>query len=263
MLLSDFLQVLEQLLPAATAMQGDRLGLQVQSGRTEIQSVLCCLDCTEDVIDEAIRIGADSVLSFHPLIFGSLYSITDDLRVGRCVQKVIKHDICLISAHTNFDAHPQGTNQALANQLGLEVESLLVPDRTFPSHGMGVVCSAHSMSFQDLLYRVRKECSPVLRHSSWTPPSITRVAIVSGSGSSYLQQAIEARAEVFITADVKYHTFFEAEGRIAIIDPGHFEMEQFVPRAMASVLSDAMAGLPDAPALTQTQCNTNPIRYCF
>lgn len=82
-----------------------------------------------------------------------------------------------------------------------------------------------------------------------------------GSGSSFLQSAREARADVFVTADVRYHTFLEAEGKIAIIDPGHFEMEQFVPVAMKKIVEDEVLKGSAALEILVSQVSTNPLRY--
>ncbi len=260
MLLTEFLHRLETLLPASTAMQGDRLGLQVQSGRSTVRRVLCCLDCTEEVVNEALTRGVDTIVCFHPLIFSPQTRIVDDNRIGHCIQTLIRNSICLISAHTNFDAHPQGTNEALARALGLEIESLLVPDALVSGHGMGVVCNAMGLSYQELLGRVRHVCTSPIRHSAVCPTPLQRVALVAGSGFSFFSQALLSGSQVFITADLKYHNFFQTEGRIALIDPGHYEMERFVPSALVELFQNACSDDADMTFMT-TQLNTNPVRY--
>lgn len=85
--------------------------------------------------------------------------------------------------------------------------------------------------------------------------------LYAGSGSSFLQSARDARADVFVTADVRYHTFLEAEGRIAIVDPGHFEMEQFVPVAMKKIIEEEVLKGNAAIEVLVSTVSTNPLRY--
>lgn len=261
MLLKDFVRILEQTLPPSTAMEGDRLGLQVQNERNEVASVLTCLEITDEVLSEAVSLGCDCILTFHPLIFSPLYSLQSANRVGRCLLRAIRNDIAVVSAHTNFDAHPRGTNYLLAQRLGLGVERALVPDASVESFGMGVLCSTAPLRLEELVDRVRTVCSSPVRYCAGSDEAIRSVAIVGGSGSSFLRDALQSGAQAFITADVKYHTFHDAWGRIALIDPGHYEMEQFVPEGLAQMLTEVFRSAEDAPRFRSTSFNTNPIRY--
>ncbi len=258
MVLTELVQHIESILPPDTAMEGDRLGVQVQSGQNSIHRVLCTLDLTEEVIEEAETIGANCVLCFHPLIFRPLRVIDNGDRIGRCVQRLIRSGICLISAHTNFDAHPQGTNFALATALGWSIDTTLVPDASRPGYGIGVLCSLPDLAFETVLARVSEVCNSSLRYSKCPTEVVSKVAIVAGSGYDFLPQALASGAHVFVTADLKYHNFFETEGRLALVDPGHYEMEQFVPGAMASLLQESLGRHPDAPQFAVSSVLTNP-----
>ncbi|MFN4768842.1 MAG: Nif3-like dinuclear metal center hexameric protein [Candidatus Kapaibacterium sp.] len=262
--ISDFVLALHRCLPPATAMEGDRLGLLVQSGRMDIHRLLVCLDVTLSVLEEAKVKGVDTILTFHPLIFSPLTSVLSDHRVGACVEYAIREGIAIISAHTNVDAHPRGTNAVFAERMGWKVETVLIPDTKFYGHGMGVICTLpeeEKATVESVVALVRSECGSPVRWSNGSGRNVQRIAVVCGSGSSFLQSAREARADVFVTADVRYHTFLEAEGKIAIIDPGHFEMEQFVPVAMKKIVEDEVLKGSAALEILVSQVSTNPLRY--
>jgi len=99
----------------------------------------------------------------------------------------------------------------------------------------------------------------VIRHTSFTGKKIVKVAVCGGSGSFLLKNAIAAGADVFVTADFKYHEFFEAEGKIVIADIGHFETEQFTQELLAEIISKKFPTF----AIRLTKINTNPVKYIF
>jgi putative NIF3 family GTP cyclohydrolase 1 type 2 len=180
------------------------------------------------------------------------------------VEYAIREGIAIISAHTNVDAHPRGTNAVFAERMGWQVETVLVPDTKFYGHGMGVVCTLpeeEKATVESVVELVRTECGSPVRWCKGSGKNVQRIAVVCGSGSSFLQSARDARADVFVTADVRYHTFLEAEGRIAIVDPGHFEMEQFVPVAMKKIIEEEVLKGNAAIEVLVSTVSTNPLRY--
>jgi dinuclear metal center YbgI/SA1388 family protein len=259
-LLADFLAVIEQELPLGTAMEGDRLGLQVQSGRTEISSVLTCLDVTSDVIAEARELGCDCIVTFHPLLFAPLFSISESERIGRLTSELIRSNIALVSIHTNFDAFSQGTSEILAEKLGLDVTGVLIPDPNYDGRGIGAVAEAREdIRPEEFLKRVSAVCAVPLRFTEPVSEFIRKIVIVGGSGSDFLKQVLKTGADAFITADVKYHTFHRASGHTMLIDAGHYETEQFVPEGITVLLKNVFreAGL----RFYTTKAFTNPVRY--
>jgi dinuclear metal center YbgI/SA1388 family protein len=264
MQLDHFIELIHKHLPPETAMKGDRLGLQVQSGRSEISSILTTLEVTDEVIAEAQNNGCDCIVTFHPLIFSPLVSLQDTDRVGRLCSQLIRNSIALIAVHTNFDAFPEGTSALLANELGLKIERVLVADEQYDGRGIGVVaCCEPSIDYTELLTIIRRVCTSPLRYSKGNNLSIKRIAIVGGSGTSFLENAIDSGADCFITADVKYHTFHDAKGKIMLVDPGHYEMERFVPQGLASLLQQVTQGhsYGNPPRIICTRIDTNPICY--
>jgi dinuclear metal center YbgI/SA1388 family protein len=98
-----------------------------------------------------------------------------------------------------------------------------------------------------------------IRHTALREKPIRKVAICGGSGSFLLKDALMAGADAFVTADYKYHQFFDAEGRILIADIGHWESEQFTPRLLQRILGEKLPNF----ALLLSETKTNPVNYFF
>ncbi len=96
-----------------------------------------------------------------------------------------------------------------------------------------------------------------IRHTQLTDKKIKRVAVCGGAGSFLLPQAIAAGADVFVSADFKYHEFFDADHKIIVADIGHYETEQFTKQLLTEVLSKNFTTF----ATTFSKSNTNPISY--
>jgi dinuclear metal center YbgI/SA1388 family protein len=260
MTLEAFIAQIEAILPPSTAMKGDRIGLQVQSGRIEFSSLFITMEITESVAHEAIARGAECILTFHPLLFVPTTAITEYDRVGRIVTLLVQHRIAVVVAHTNFDAFPRGTSTLFAEQLGLSVRSILVPDTLHAGFGIGVVCESNeAYALPVLVERITALTHAPVRYTEGiADTSIRRIVIVGGSGISFMDDALRVRADVFITADVKYHDFHRVHGRMALIDAGHYEMESFVVQGLLAVVRQ-MQEQPASVMLAQTI--PNPVRY--
>lgn len=258
MLLTEFVRLIQHTFPPSTAMQGDPIGVHVDSIRGTATNVLLTLELTDEVLEEAVQHACDCIVAFHPLVYRPLARIDRSDRVGRLVANAIRHDIAIIVVHTAFDAFPQGTNALLASRLDLHVDRILVP-HALDGYGMGLVArSAAPLSFEELVHRVADVCGSPVRFLPSPSPLVHTVAIVAGSGMSFLPDTLAAGVDVFLTADAKYHDFHAAHGRIGIIDPGHYEMEQFVAEGMRNALE---AHVPSTVHLQCSRCRTNPVQY--
>ncbi len=260
MKISLLLDIIEKFLPRETAMEGDRLGLQVQAGNSDVRNLLITMELNDAVVEEAISINADCIIAFHPLIFQPLTQITDSERVGRLLSLLIKNGISLITMHTTFDAYKYGTSRILCDRLGMEYETFLVPDEKYQGYGMGVICSPkEKLSLSELLERLANVCHSPIRYCNGKSDSdIDRIAIVGGSGSSFIDDALQSQVDAFITADVTYHQFHRVAGKMALLDPGHYEMEQFVAKGIFDFLSSKVE--PDVK-LNLSGSYTNPVIY--
>lgn len=258
MLFRELSEILKKLLPPETAMNGDRIGTQIEGSEAPVRKILTTLEVTDEVIEEAKKLNIDTIITFHPLIFMPLEKIENSERVGRLTKKIIKNDINLYSVHTSFDAFENGTSKIIADKLNLINNSFLVPDENYETKGMGVVGEfATELLLDDFLEKVSKIMKSPLRYN-YINNKIKKVAILGGSGSSFIDDAIKTQADAFITADVSYHKFHYISGQMMIIDPGHYEMEQFVAQGMKELISNK---LPDDIIIEQTEVLTNPVKY--
>lgn len=358
--LTDFL---ETVAPLSYQEDYDNAGLIVGDPAREVQSALISLDCTEEVVDEAIRKGCDLIISHHPIVFKGLKKFNGKTYVERAVMKAIKHDIALYAIHTNFDNVLDGVNKKICDRIGVKNCSILkqkdgalkklvtfcptadadrVRDAMFaagagwignysecsyntegfgtfkagentdphvgqigsrhrepevrieiiypsnierkvvfalieahpyeevaydlypvsnpyPSVGSGMVgFLEEEMDEMDFLKLVKKQLGAgVVRYTALRGKKVKRVAVCGGAGSFLLPYAIGAGADVFITADYKYHEFFDAEGKVVIADVGHFESEQFTQELLLEIITEKFPIF----AIHLTEKNTNPINY--
>lgn len=116
---ADIINFLEELAPPSLQESYDNSGLLVGDRNTEVTGVLLSLDCTEDVIDDAISQGCNLIVSHHPIVFGGLKRFNGSNYVERTVIKAIKNDVLLYAIHTNLDNVQSGVNAKIAEKLGL------------------------------------------------------------------------------------------------------------------------------------------------
>lgn len=361
--LKKIIGVLERLAPLSLQESYDNSGLQVGDPEMEISGILISLDVTEELLEEAIRLGFNLIISHHPVIFGGLKSLTGRTAPERIVARSIREGIAIYSAHTNFDSIPEGVNKAMADRLGLKSLKILdarkdllkkivvfvprdqaeelrqamfdagagqigaydqcsfnlegsgtfrgqegsdpfvgVPgalhqepetrvETIVPSHltnrvvqallaahpyeevaydiyplenkalgiGMGMIGELEDgMDEMVFLNFVKDRFGlSVIRHTELLGKVVKKVALCGGSGSFLMGKARASRADVFITGDLKYHQFFDAEGEILLMDIGHFESEQFTRELFYDLL---IKNFPKF-AIRLSETDTNPIKY--
>lgn len=260
MKLSQLERVLGELFPLKNALRDDRTGLQVNCGNIDINSIDIAYELNDDVIDECISNNSQLLLVFHPLIYRKLESVNIDERVGKLLIKLIRNDISLYVVHTIYDTNPKGTNYHIAKKLGLNKISNLID--IFPENdiGMGFVGEFESeISLNDLLLKCKDIfCSPI-KYTNGKSNFIRRIAIVGGSGSSFADEIFDKDIDAFITADNTYHTFHRFKDKIALIDPGHYEMEKFVVDGIYEFLNQNP--LINGISLNKSNIDTNPVNY--
>ena len=256
----DIALIIEELAPLKYQEEYDNAGFCVGCPATEVKGVLLCVDVTEEIIDEAISIGATMIVSHHPLIFNGLKQITGANQVERIVAKALKHDIVLYAAHTNLDNVPYGVNWTIAQQLGLHDIQILTPLIADPQAGAGAVGNLPAPVPIDRWLATLKQhfAVPHLRHNRPPKPEIERIALCGGSGAFLIAAAAAAGADCFISADFKYHNFFDADSRLLIVDAGHYETEQCVLSIFFDLLTKKIPNF----AVRITEKISNPVIYC-
>lgn len=361
--IKEILYPLEQFAPKMYQESYDNSGLIVGDSSWDVSGVLVSLDCTEEVVDEAIRKNCNLIVSHHPIVFKGLKKFTGSNYVERTVIKAIKNDIALYAIHTNLDNVNLGVNYKIAEKLQLNKVRILNPkvqtlkklttyvpeshletlanalhkagagqignykDCSFRTEGTGTFTPTENTnpfsgsidvkSFEKEtklelivpidkegpILRTLKEVHPyeevayyihlvdnlnqevgsgtfglldrpmegveflnylkarmnlkIIRHTKLCKDKIQKIAICGGSGGFLLNNAMALGADVFITADYKYHEFFDAENKIIIADIGHYESEFFTKDLISEVITKNIANI----AVILSEINTNPINY--
>ena len=285
MKLKEIKSFLEGMAPLAVQESWDNSGLQIGCSDKDIHKVMVCLDLTEAVLDEAEAIGADLVISHHPLIFKGLKSISGSTYQERCVRKAILSDIAVYSAHTSLDNILGGVNHKIASLLGLS--SLRWLDSGESAEGCDEKCGGaaekscgegaegkcggentiEKASSSGLIGELKEPVAAAeflhtvktifdvkaLKHSPLSSTTTIRsVALCGGAGAFLLPQAVAKGADCFISGEFHYHDYFDP-GTL-LIELGHYESEQFTQDLLKESLERAFPELE----IVKTSVNTNP-----
>jgi len=358
-------KIIEDWAPKAIAWEKDNVGLQVGSLNREVKNILLCLDVDEKVVSEAVRGKCNLIISHHPLLFRALKKIdVSNDRISKIVERLIKENITLYSAHTNLDFTKDGVSFQLANKLKLTNQEFLLKQSSnlsklvvfvpvthiekvanaIHSTGAGIIGEYSNCSFrvsgtgtfkgsdksnpavgkkgkikkiEEVRFEVlvnsfdvskviteMKKVHPYeeiafdiyplanensgfgfgvlgeledelsekaflklvsnslkiknFRYTKGLKPNIKKVAVCGGSCSDLLSVAINKKADAFVTADVKYHTFQDAENRILLIDAGHYETEI---HSLDQIKKRLEKSLQDEIKVYKYSGSTNPIVF--
>ena len=361
--IKDVTAYLESIAPSSLQEDYDNSGLITGQPSDFVTRILVTLDCTEKVVDEAIGANCNLIIAHHPIVFKGLKKLTGKTYVERVIIKAIKSDIAIYAIHTNLDNVIIGVNKKIADKIGLQNISILLPKRNTLSKlttyipkenaekviadlhqsGAGNIGKYKNCSFritgegtymptadakpyqgetdklertsevrvevilptyleQHVLVALKKNHPyeevayylsrlenvdqevgagiigelplaedplpfmqrlkanmnlTVIRHTSFTRSKIKKVAVCGGAGSFLLPTAIAQGADLFVSADFKYHEFFDAEGKIVIADIGHYESEQFTKELIIDFLKEKFPTF----AIIFSETVTNPISY--
>ena len=232
-------QALFELAPRECAQDWDNVGFLVGRRDREVQKVLTALDITEGVIDEAVRWGADLIVSHHPVIFHGQKSVTDRDVTGNRVLRLLEGGIAAICMHTNLDCAEGGVNDVLAEALGVQE-----PER-FTNEGVGR-CGwrAKPMALPEFVRFVSRTlgCNGVRYADAGKP--VHRVAVGGGACGEFEDAAIYAGCDTFVTSDLSYHQFVDAGAKgINLVDAGHFPTEDLVCGPVTAFLKERFPSL--------------------
>ena len=252
----------------------DNSGFLLGDGGEECRGALVALDLTEAVLDEAKALGMNLIVTHHPVIFHGVKRITDE-RNG-LLYRLLRSGTAVYAAHTNLDSLAWGVSGVLAGKLGLKecrilqqssVDKINV-DKFISSCPSGVpttyqhiwcaVGSADNLStdqvglgmvgeleepvpLKEFLLKVKTLTGiPCIRFAPCASltAKVRRVALCGGSGADFIDAAKEAGADLYLTADLKYHDFQEATPTMALADIGHYESEQFAKEIIFHAISE-------------------------
>ncbi len=216
------------------------------------------MDVTESVVREAVEKHCDLIVSHHPLLFHGLKHITGATPQERCVALAIRHSIAIYASHTPMDAYLHGVSGRMAEHIGLSAYRVLVPAEGHSAVGLGVIGELPTpMPFSDFVaYVFQQFQTPHSGIRFVAPPAdlVRTVALCGGAGAEFLEAAVSQGADVYISADFKYHEMQAALGRIGVIDLDHWVSEHFTRDLFRELLS------PHIPVFVAAN-DCSPVRY--
>lgn len=243
MLTGEILNYINTISPLATAESYDNVGLLVGGTECHVSGICCCLDITNEVIDEAVLKGANLIIAHHPVIFDPLKSVPS----WSPVYRMIKYGISAICIHTNFDMSEGGVNDTLLELLGFtqsEVLEVVNPNGL----GYGAVCDLPlCFTSKALAEHCKKSLDLEYVRVSRTEGEIRRAAVCCGGSvnSRILQLAREKRCDAVISGDIKHNFWVEAiNSGITLVDAGHYGTEKAFSHRVAALISRAFAEVP-------------------
>jgi dinuclear metal center YbgI/SA1388 family protein len=246
MQLLEIIKAIEEIAPLAAAASWDASGLQVAALRQSAAKLAVCLDPTPASIRTALEAGAECVLSHHPLLLKAMLPNRLDA-YHEVLRLLFQADVPLYAAHTSLDVNPLGPAGWLAQKMEMSNLSVLEPVSPAQTSGLPLGYGLAGdlpkpLTVQEIAACVA-EVAPFATGTICGPEleRVRRVAYCTGSGSSLLEAAQAAGAELFITGDVKYHTALAAE--ICLLDVGHHSLEEEMMLRMSRLLQPRLHGV--------------------
>ena len=241
MKISEVIKLTDEICPPELAEEWDNCGWQVNCGDREVREVMTALEITSAVIEEASSKGANLIITHHPMIFQGIKAIDINTVTGKYIFKLLEKGISVYSCHTDFDKTQGGNNDYLGEALGLSEIRVLedgftrtgeLREEMKASDFARMVCERLNISPRAV--RVCGDLDRIVRKAGWC----------TGAGAEFAKEAAASGCDAFITGDVKYHEARDAaeEGKIVVIDAGHFGTEVSFGENMAKLLSDKAGG---------------------
>ena len=258
MTVQNILDYLQKLAPESMKYEWDNVGLLCGRRDQEVKKILVALDPFEHVCREAVEIGADLLVTHHPLIFRAPKSVTTDDTVGRCILLLAANGISAVNAHTNLDCAPGGVNDALAKRLGLQEVSVPYPmgnNEEGSAYGLLRAGVVEEQPLEQFLLHVKEALgTPVLRYADGGKP-VRKVAVGGGACGDAGPDALAAGCDTLVTADVKYNQFWDAHDLgLNLIDAGHFYTENPVMKPLAEKLQAQFPEIEVCMSSTHSDC---------
>ncbi|MBU0672536.1 MAG: Nif3-like dinuclear metal center hexameric protein [Candidatus Margulisbacteria bacterium] len=267
------LSVLDEIASFSLAESWDNVGLMLGDPNQEISGILIALDPTEDLLDEAITSGINTIITHHPLIFNPITTIRTDQPFGRILKKALKNNIAVVGCHTNLDIVSGGVNDILATKLGLTDLQPLYPSKNTTHEaqtdtspfGMGRIGHfSPPLDGKSLMSQLLSSLDiKAVQIVGDLPEEISTAAVCGGSGSDLAETAFNLGAQVYITSEIKHNVARWAEANdFCMLDAGHFSTENVIVPAFAEALQKAFTAKNFATKIIQTTKQVNPFRYC-
>lgn len=232
--------------PAAVAEDWDNVGLLTGDDESEVKHVFLALDLTETVLDEAIRAGADMIVTHHPMIFSGIKKINNHSFTGRKILTLIQKGIVYYAMHTNYDVLGMADLSADYTKMHDTTVLSITEERDGEVQGFGRVGKLpREMTLREYAQLVKEslKLNDVKVYGN-LDSMVKCAAVCTGSGKSMIKDVIKAGADVYVTGDIDHHTGIDtvAQG-LALIDAGHYGTEYIFMDAMKKELTQAFPEL--------------------
>lgn len=238
MKIKDIYHYINEIAPFDTALSYDNCGILLGNPDREVTKCLICLDVTDAVLAEAVRTGAQLIVSHHPVIFHPVKRILTDSLISR----LLKEDISVLSAHTNLDMAERGVNHQLALRCGLIAETLreIPADPAQQADGFGLAGNLpQSMTPSEFATFVKQSLG--IQRVKYTDgkKEIRTVAVSCGAGGFLMDTVIQSGIDALVTAELKHHELLTAVAAgLTVVDAGHFETEQIIKEPLRQMLAE-------------------------
>lgn len=212
------LDLVNGIAPFDLAEEWDNVGLLAGSPDMPVKRVLCALDLRMEVVEEAVTKGCQLIVTHHPILFRGRKNLRETDAEGRMLCALVRANLAMIAAHTNFDNASPGVNDALAAALGLaDVEAL--------ENGMRVGMIKQT-DFGTLCDRTASVLKGPTRCYGDSGRQIGRVAVLGGAGEDFAAQALAAGADAYVTGEMAYHKALDAaDNGLCVVEAGHAATE--------------------------------------
>ncbi|MDF2693510.1 MAG: Bsu YqfO NIF3/CutA domain protein [Labilithrix sp.] len=251
MKLTAVLRILDELAPLRYAESWDNVGLLVGDPDADIQRVLVTVDYSTHVAEEARTRGAQLVVAYHPPMFAAVKRVPHDALWA----DAIRRGIALYSPHTALDVALAGTNDFLADACGVSVSSRH-PLRAFTPRpgaterepdgvGLGRVGDVTPEPLREVIAKLKPALGlEYVLVAGSLQTVVSRVAVAAGAGGELLGEAVRARAELFVTGEIRHHDALSAVRRgVAVVATLHSNSERAAVKAFGKRLAERLAGL--------------------
>lgn len=249
---SDFYDFLDEIAPFSAQESWDNSGFLVGDGCRRVEKALVALDVTEPVLDEAARIGAQLIISHHPVIFGLL----KEFHPQNIAFLAAERGIAVISSHTSLDVADGGVNDCLAKALGLH--NIRKCGDELGLLRIGELEMEKPLSCIEFVeYTANKLNAGGIKYTP-TDKRINTVAVCGGSGAEFFRDAMESGADAYVTANIKHNFFIDIRrAGFCVLDAGHFNTENTVVEPLAKRLLERFT---DTEVVTAKSC-CDPAMY--
>ena len=246
MTVNNVLDYLKEKYPLDTACDFDNVGLLVGDKTATVTRAVVCLDCDINTVNYAKSVGAQLIVTHHPVIFSGLKNIL----VGGVVYELIKANISVISMHTNLDIAEGGVTENLCAAIGLKNV------KPFVSHSGFLIREAECdiPNADKLAEHIKTQLNGAVRYVD-SGKKIRRVLVCSGSGGEFLSDVISNGYDALISADIKHNVFVDAiNSGVAVFDAGHYQSENVVVKPLCGLLSNQFSDI-------SFECYNNKIKF--